>query len=498
MHCAINCHESRSVVSLKLRDPNLLKSQCWVNGAWLGAPDTPILNPATGESVGNVPMMGAREAQACVDAANVAFKGWAALTAKERSHILRAWFDLIMRHQEDLAQILTAEQGKPLAEARGEIAYAASFVEFYAEEAKRVMGETIPSPKADARILILRQPLGVVAAITPWNFPAAMITRKVAPALAVGCTVVCKPAPETPLTALALAELAQRAGFPAGVFNVITGDAVAIGDVWCKSPIVRGLSFTGSTQVGRLLMRQCADTVKKLGLELGGNAAFIVFDDADIDAAVDGAMASKFRNMGQTCVCANRIYVQESVHDEFVAKLTAKVAALVVGSGTSEAVNQGPLINAAAVEKVTSHIADAVSKGATITIGGKASPLGGNFFEPTVLTGAHGDMALAQEETFGPLAPIFKFNTEAEVIEKANDTPFGLSAYFYARDLGRVFRVAEALETGIVAVNSGVASNELAPFGGVKQSGLGREGSRHGLDEYLETKYVYLGGLGGF
>jgi succinate-semialdehyde dehydrogenase / glutarate-semialdehyde dehydrogenase len=483
-------------MTLNLTNLNLLKSQCWIAGLWQGTPDQPILDPATGATLAQVPTMGAIEAQACVDAANGAFHAWAALTAKERSTILRTWFDLIMANQDDLAQILTAEQGKPLAEARGEIAYAASFVEFYAEEAKRVYGETIPAPKSDARIMVLRQPLGVVAAITPWNFPAAMITRKVAPALAVGCTVVCKPAPETPLTALALAQLAHQAGFPAGVFNVITGDAVAIGEVWCKSPIVRGLSFTGSTAVGKLLMRQSADTVKKLGLELGGNAAFIVFDDADIDAAVDGAMASKFRNMGQTCVCANRIFVQASVHDAFVAKLTAKVAALVVGQGTQAGVTQGPLINATAIAKVTAHVADALAKGARIEIGGKISPLGGNFFEPTVITGANADMAFAQDETFGPIAPIFKFDTESEVITKANDTPFGLAAYFYARDLGRVFRVAEALEAGIVAVNSGAASNELAPFGGVKQSGLGREGSHHGLDEYLETKYVYLAGLG--
>jgi succinate-semialdehyde dehydrogenase / glutarate-semialdehyde dehydrogenase len=483
-------------MTLNPTNPNLLKSQCWIAGNWQGTPNQPIFDPATGAILGHVPTMGANDAQACVDAANAAFPAWAALTAKERSAILRAWFDLIMANQEDLAQILTAEQGKPLAEARGEIAYAASFVEFYAEEAKRVYGETIPAPKSDARIMVLRQPLGVVAAITPWNFPAAMITRKVAPALAVGCTVVCKPAPETPLTALALAQLAHQAGFPAGVFNVITGDAVAIGEIWCKSPIVRGLSFTGSTAVGRLLMRQSADTVKKLGLELGGNAAFIVFDDADIDAAVDGAMASKFRNMGQTCVCANRIFVQASVHDAFVAKLTAKVAALVVGPGTRDGVTQGPLINAAAIAKVTAHVADALAKGAKIEVGGRISPLGGNFFEPTVITGATSDMAFAQDETFGPIAPIFKFDTESEVITKANDTPFGLAAYFYARDLGRVFRVAEALEAGIVAVNSGAASNELAPFGGVKQSGLGREGSHHGLDEYLETKYVYLGGLG--
>jgi succinate-semialdehyde dehydrogenase / glutarate-semialdehyde dehydrogenase len=496
MRCAINYREDAMIwEDLGLRDESLRCSQCLINGQRVGEAKSPILNPATGQPVGQVPDLRSQDAQACIDAANAAFPAWAAQTAKARSAILRTWFELIMAHQEDLACILTAEQGKPIAEARGEIAYAASFVEFYAEEAKRVMGETVPSPKADARIMVLRQPLGVVAAITPWNFPAAMITRKVAPALAVGCTVVCKPAPETPLTALALAELANRAGFPPGVLNVITGDAVAIGDVWCKSPIVRGLSFTGSTDVGKLLMRQCADTVKKLGLELGGNAAFIVFDDADIDAAVDGAIASKFRNMGQTCVCANRIYVQAKVHDAFVEKFVAAVGKLKVGPGMKDGVTQGPLINLGAVHKVEAHIADAVDKGGKVEIGGALTRENSLFFAPTVITGASRTMQLAQEETFGPVAPIFQFETEAEVIAAANDTPFGLAAYFYARDVGRIFRVAEALEAGIVAVNSGAASNELAPFGGVKQSGLGREGSHHGLEEYLETKYVYLGGL---
>lgn len=485
-----------SFETIPLSDPTLQRDQCLIDGKWTGGAQAGITNPASLKELGYVPHMGGPEARACVDAAQNAFPAWAALTAKERAAILRKWFELILANQEDLATILTYEQGKPLAEARSEIAYAASFVEFYAEEAKRVLGQTIPSPKADARIMVLRQPLGVVAAITPWNFPAAMITRKVAPALAVGCTVVCKPAPETPLTALALAELAQRAGFPAGVFNMITGDAVAIGNIWCKSPVVRGLSFTGSTEVGKLLMRQCADTVKKLGLELGGNAAFIVFDDADLDAAVEGLMASKFRNMGQTCVCANRVFVQSSVHDAFVAKLVAKVGKLVVGPGMKAGVTQGPLINLGAVEKVKSHIADALTKGAKIEIGGGVTKAKTNYFAPTVLTGASKDMLLAQEETFGPLAPIFKFETEAEAITAANDTPFGLAAYFYARDIGRVYRVAEALEAGIVGVNSGATSYEMAPFGGVKQSGLGREGSSHGLDEYLETKYVYLGGMG--
>lgn len=480
---------------LGLKDASLRRDQCLLNGNWVGAPSHWVTNPATDKAVGLVPNMGDSEAREAVAAASAAFPAWAKKTAKERSDILRAWFDLIIANLEDLARILTAEQGKPLTEARGEIAYAASFVEFYAEEAKRVYGQSIPAPETDARILVLRQPLGVVAAITPWNFPAAMITRKVAPALAVGCSVVCKPAPETPLTALALGVLADRAGMPAGVLNIITGDAVAIGNVWCKSPIVRGLSFTGSTEVGKLLMRQCADTVKKLGLELGGNAAFIVFDDADIDAAVDGVIASKFRNMGQTCVCANRIFVQEHVHDAFVEKLTAKVAAMVVGPGTESLVTQGPLINVAAVTKVQGHIADAIAKGATVTTGGALLRPNTTFFAPTVLIGATMDMVLAQEETFGPLAAIFKFGTEEDVIKKANDTPFGLAAYFYSRDVGRVFRMAEALEAGIVAVNAGAASTELAPFGGMKQSGLGREGSHFGLDEYLEIKYVYLGGL---
>jgi succinate-semialdehyde dehydrogenase / glutarate-semialdehyde dehydrogenase len=481
--------------TLKLADQSLLQSACLINGAWVGTPTDIVTNPADACQVGIVPHLGAGEAQAAIQAADSAFHAWSTRPAKERANILRVWFDLIIANTEDLAAILTAEQGKPLSEARGEIAYAASFLEFYAEEAKRVYGETIASHKTDARILVLRQALGVVAAITPWNFPAAMITRKVAPALAAGCTVVCKPAPETPLTALALSVLAQRAGIPNGVLNMITGDAVAIGGVWCESPIVKGLSFTGSTEVGKLLMRQSADTVKKLGLELGGNAAFIVFDDADLDAAAEGLIASKFRNMGQTCVCANRIFVQRSVHDAFVEKLVAKVGQLIVGPGTQAGVTQGPLINQAAVDKVKSHLNDAVAKGAKIEIGGDLTVPNSTFFAPTVVTGASMDMNFAQEETFGPLAPVFVFDTEQEVITKANDTPFGLAAYFYARDLGRVFRVAEALEVGIVTVNSGNASTELAPFGGVKQSGLGREGSHHGMEEFLETKFVYLGGI---
>jgi succinate-semialdehyde dehydrogenase / glutarate-semialdehyde dehydrogenase len=481
--------------NLILSDTSLLVQSCLLDGQWVGTPRDIITNPADGSEVGRVPNLGHAEANVAVEAAQRAFGPWSKRPAKERATILRAWYDLIVANTEDLAAILTAEQGKPLAEARGEIAYAASFVEFYAEEAKRVYGETIAAHKTDARILVLRQALGVVAAITPWNFPAAMITRKVAPALAAGCSVVCKPAPETPLTALALAELAVRAGIPAGVLNVITGDAIAIGAVWCASAIVRGLSFTGSTEVGKLLMRQSAETVKKLGLELGGNAAFIVFDDADLDAAADGLIASKFRNMGQTCVCANRIFVQRGVHDAFVQKLVARVADLVVGPGTQNGVTQGPLINQKAVSKVEAHIADAVTKGARIEIGGALTVPDSSFFAPTVLTGATMDMALATEETFGPLAPVFVFDHEDEVISLANNTDFGLAAYFYARDLGRVFRVAEGLEAGIVTVNSGNASTELAPFGGVKQSGLGREGSRHGMEEFLETKYVYLGGI---
>jgi succinate-semialdehyde dehydrogenase / glutarate-semialdehyde dehydrogenase len=481
--------------TLTLSDPSLLQQACLIDGAWVGVATDIVTNPADGGQVGKVPHFGALEAERAIQAAQAAFQAWAIRPAKERANIVRAWFDLIIANTEDLAAILTAEQGKPLSEARGEIAYAASFVEFYAEEAKRVYGETIAAHKTDARILVLRQPLGVVAAITPWNFPAAMITRKLAPALAAGCTVVCKPAPETPLTALALSVLAQRAGVPAGVLNMITGDAVTIGEVWCASPLVKGLSFTGSTEIGKLLMRQSADTVKKLGLELGGNAAFIVFDDGDLDAAAEGLIASKFRNMGQTCVCANRIFVQRKVHDAFVEKLVAKVGTLVVGPGTQPGVTQGPLINQNAVDKVLSHLSDALAKGAKIEIGGALTIPNTTFFAPTVITGAKMNMTLASEETFGPLAPIFVFDTEEEVIAKANDTPFGLAAYFYARDLGRVFRVAEALEVGIVTVNSGNASTELAPFGGVKQSGLGREGSRHGMDEFLETKYVYLGGI---
>ena len=480
---------------MKLADPTLLKAQCLIDGKWVGTGATEVTNPATGEVLARVPHMGAAEANQAVESAQRAFKPWAKKTAKERSNILRAWFNLILANKEDLAQIMTAEQGKPITESRGEIDYAASFIEFYAEEAKRIYGETIPSHRADARIIVLKQPIGVMCAITPWNFPAAMITRKVSPALAVGCTAVIKPAPETPLTALALGELALRAGIPAGVLNLITGDAPAIGQVMCSHDDVRFIGFTGSTEVGRLLMKQASGTIKKVGLELGGNAPFIVFDDADIDAAVQGAMLSKFRNMGQTCVCANRLYVQDRVHDEFVAKLAAEVAKMKVGNGIEAGVTQGPLINREAIDKVEAHIADAVGQGAKVLTGGKRHALGGTFFEPTVLSGVTSKMLVAREETFGPVAPVFRFKEEAEVVALANATEFGLAAYFYARDLGRVFRVAEELDYGMVGINTGIIATEVAPFGGVKQSGLGREGSRHGVEEFVEMKYLLLAGI---
>jgi succinate-semialdehyde dehydrogenase/glutarate-semialdehyde dehydrogenase len=481
---------------MRLNDPSLLRTQNLIDGGWTGEGSFAINNPVNGALLAKVPFGGTPEATLAVEAAEKAQKSWAKLTAKQRGAVMRKWFDLILANREDLALIMTSEQGKPLAEARGEIDYAASFIEFYAEEAKRIYGETIPSPWPDARILTLRQPIGVMAAITPWNFPAAMITRKCAPALAAGCACVIKPAPETPLTALALAELAQRAGLPAGVINIVTGDAAAIGKVFCEHPAVRFVGFTGSTEVGKLLMRQAASGVKKVGLELGGNAPFIVFDDADLDAAVAGAMLSKYRNMGQTCVCANRLYVQEGVYEAFAQKLAEAVAKLKVGDGAAEGVTQGPLITSRAVDKVEAHIADAVSKGARILIGGKRHELGGTFFQPTVLADVTSDMIVARDETFGPVAPLFRFKDEADVIAQANATQYGLAAYFYARDLGRVFRVAEALEYGMVGVNSGIISTEVAPFGGVKQSGLGREGSRHGMDEFVEIKYVLLGGLG--
>jgi succinate-semialdehyde dehydrogenase/glutarate-semialdehyde dehydrogenase len=473
----------------------LAKSKCYVDGQWVGEPKVPVTNKATGEVMTHVPDFGEAETRAAIEAAHRAQPAWANLLAKERSRLLRRWFDLMTQNTRELALLLTSEQGKPLAEAAGEIAYAAGFVEFFAEEAKRVYGETIPSFKADARIVVIRQPVGVVAAITPWNFPAAMITRKVAPALAVGCTVVCKPASETPLTALALAALAEEAGFPKGVFNVITGKAGAIGKELTSNAQVRMLTFTGSTEIGRILMAQCAPTIKKLGLELGGNAPFIVFDDADLDKAVQGAMASKYRNAGQTCVCANRVYVQEGVYDAFARKLAAEVRKMKVGPGTAEGVTTGPLINKAAVEKVEEHVADALKHGASVVLGGKRHTLGGNFYEPTILANVTKEMMVAREETFGPVAPLFKFKTEEDVIAQANDTPFGLAAYFYARDLGRVWRVAEALECGIIGINEGIISSEVAPFGGYKQSGLGREGSHLGIEEFLETKYMLMGGL---
>ncbi|MGE0849153.1 MAG: NAD-dependent succinate-semialdehyde dehydrogenase [Hyphomicrobiaceae bacterium] len=474
---------------------SLIRSQCYVDGQWVGEPSLPVTNKATGDVITKVPSLGETETRAAVAAANRALTAWSKMLAKERSKRVRQWFDLMMEHADELALLLTSEQGKPLAEAKGEIVYAAGFVEFFAEEAKRVYGETIPTFKPDARIVVIKQPVGVVAAITPWNFPAAMITRKVAPALAVGCTVVCKPASETPLTALALAVLAERAGIPKGVFNVITGKASVIGKELTANPDVRMLTFTGSTEIGAKLMEQCAPTIKKLGLELGGNAPFIVFDDADLDKAVAGAMASKYRNAGQTCVCANRIYVQDKVYDAFAEKLAAEVKKMKVGPGTKAGVTTGPLINKAAVEKVEEHLADAVKQGARVVLGGKRHALGGNFFEPTILANVTQKMMVAREETFGPVAPLFRFKTEDEVIAMANDTPFGLAAYFYARDVGRVWRVAEALECGIIGINEGIISNEVAPFGGYKQSGLGREGSHHGIEEFLEIKYMLMGGL---
>ncbi len=481
---------------MKLKDSSLLRQQCYVNGAWVGGKATlPVTNPATGEALGTVPAMDAAATEAAVAAAHQAFPAWAAKTAKERGAILRRWFELILANQDDLAVLMTAEQGKPLAESKGEIAYAASFVEWFAEEAKRVYGDVIPGHQADKRILVLRQPVGVVAAITPWNFPAAMITRKVAPALAAGCTAVCKPATQTPYSALALAELAQRAGLPPGVLNIVTGPAREIGGVLTGDARVRKLSFTGSTEIGKLLMAQCAKTMKKVSLELGGNAPFIVFDDADLDAAVAGAIASKYRNTGQTCVCANRLLVQKGVYDAFTQKLVAAVGKLRVGDGLQGETEQGPLIDAAALKKVEEHIADATAKGARIASGGKRHALGGTFFEPTVLTGVTPAMMVAREETFGPVAPLFRFNTEQEAIQMANDTEFGLAAYLYTRDLARSWRVSEALEYGIVGLNTGIISTEVAPFGGVKESGTGREGSKYGILDYTEIKYVCIGGV---
>lgn len=482
----------------QLNDPGLLRQACFIGGEWLGAGDDGRLdvnNPATGATIASVPLGGSGEARRAIAAADRALPAWKARTAAERGGILRAWYELIMRHDGDLARIMTLEQGKPYTEAKAEIAYAASYVEWYAEECKRADGEVLPSPWTTSRLLVLKQPVGVCAAITPWNFPAAMITRKVAPALAAGCTMVLKPAELTPLSALALAELARRAGVPAGVFNVVTGAPKAIGAELTSNPVVRKLSFTGSTAVGRILMTQCAPTVKKLSLELGGNAPFIVFDDADIDAAVTGAIASKFRNTGQTCICSNRFLVQDGIHDVFAASLAKAVATLKAGCGLDAHTTQGPLINDAALLKVEALVSDAVAKGARLLTGGTRVRSDGLWFEPTVLTAVTPSMAVAREEIFGPVAPLIRFQTEAEAIALANDSEFGLAAYLYTRDLGRLWRVAEALDTGMVGANTGVISTAVAPFGGIKQSGLGREGSRHGLDEYLELKYLAIGGL---
>lgn len=483
------------MAGLKLNDSSLLKEQCFIGGAWVGTPTTEVRDPASGEVIARVPRLGAAETRDAIARASIAQKLWAGETAKARAKILRRWYELILQNAGDLATILTREQGKPLAEARGEIEYAASFIEFNAEEGKRVYGETMPAHRKDVRILAIKQPIGVAAAITPWNFPAAMITRKVGPALAAGCAEVVKPASATPLTALALAALAERASVPAGILNVLTGEASAIGGELTTNPLVRIVSFTGSTEIGKRIARDCASTVKRVALELGGNAPFIVFDDADIDAAVEGAIASKFRNSGQTCVCANRIYAQDSIYDEFAQKLSAAVKRLKVGLGTEPGIEQGPLIDRAAVEKVEEHIQDALAQGAKILVGGHRHSLGGNFFEPTILTGMNAKMLVSREETFGPLAPLYRFSSEEEAIELANDVESGLAAYFYARDLGRVWRVAEGLEYGMVGINSGLISTELAPFGGVKESGLGREGSHYGIEEYLEVKYLLMAGI---
>ncbi|WP_304466145.1 NAD-dependent succinate-semialdehyde dehydrogenase [Erwinia sp. JUb26] len=478
---------------MKLKNSALLRDRCLINGEWISASDgreIEVDNPASGNIIARVPSLTGRETESAIAAAKAALPAWSRMAAKDRTAILRRWFTLMVENADDLAALMTAEQGKPLAEAKGEALYAASFVEWFAEEAKRVYGETVPAPTSDKRIIVMKQPIGVCAAITPWNFPAAMITRKAAPALAAGCTMIVKPAEQTPLTALALGVLAEQAGIPAGVLQVITGDAKEIGGVLTASDTVRKLSFTGSTEVGRILMAQSAPTIKKLSLELGGNAPFIVFDDADLDAAVEGALASKYRNAGQTCVCSNRIYVQSGVYDAFAEKLVARVAALEVGDGHQPGVTIGPLIDASAVEKVEDHIADALAKGAKLLIGGQRHALGATFYQPTVLAEATQQMKIAREETFGPVAPLFRFETEEEVIAMANDTEFGLAAYFYTENVRRTWRVAEALEYGMVGHNSGLISNEVAPFGGVKQSGLGREGSHHGIDEYLEIKYL--------
>ena len=484
--------------AFSLQDPDLFRQQALIGGRWCDAESGATIevnNPATGEILGTVPRMGANETWRAIEAAKDAFADWGRRPAKERSDLMRGWYDLIMANVDDLGALMTAEQGKPLAEAKGEVAYAASFIEWFAEEAKRVYGDTIPSPWQDRRLVVIKQPIGVCAAITPWNFPAAMIGRKAGPALASGCTLLVKPAESTPFSALALAVLAERAGIPAGVFNVLTGEAKEIGGEMTSNPDVRKITFTGSTEVGRLLMKQSADTIKKLSLELGGNAPFLVFDDADLDEAVEGAIISKYRNAGQTCVCANRLYVQAGVYDAFAEKLVAAVGKLKVGNGFDPDVLQGPLIDFAAVEKIEDHIQDAVAKGGRVLLGGKRHALGRTFFEPTVLSGVTSQMKVAREETFGPLAPLFRFGSDEEGIQMANDTEFGLASYFFSRDIGRAWRAAEALECGMVGINTGLISNEVAPFGGVKQSGLGREGSHYGMDEFLEVKYLCFGGL---
>jgi succinate-semialdehyde dehydrogenase/glutarate-semialdehyde dehydrogenase len=481
-----------------LNDKTLFRQQCYLNGRWIDGTDggtITVTNPATGAIIGTVPKLGAAETRSAIEAANIVYPAWRGRSAAERSAFLRRWFELILEHQEDLAVLMTAEQGKPLAESRGEIAYAASFIEWFAEEGKRVYGDTIPTFAKDKRVIVIKEPIGVCAAITPWNFPCAMITRKAGPALAVGCTMVLKPASQTPYSALALAVLAERAGIPAGVFNVVTGASDAIGREMTSNPIVRKLTFTGSTETGKLLMKQCVGTVKKVALELGGNAPFIVFDDADLDDAVEGAIASKYRNTGQTCVCTNRFLIQEKIYDAFTSRLMARVGKLTIGDGLKGETQQGPLIDMHAVEKVEEHIADAVGKGARIVLGGKRHELGGTFFQPTILADVTSEMAVAREETFGPVAPLFRFKTDDDAIRMANDTEFGLAAYFYSRDIGRVWRVAEALEYGIVGINTGLISTAVAPFGGMKQSGIGREGSRYGIDDFLEIKYLCMGGI---
>jgi succinate-semialdehyde dehydrogenase/glutarate-semialdehyde dehydrogenase len=486
------------MIKQKLREPSLFRQKCYLDGTWSDADSGATLavtNPANGKALGTVPKMGEVETRRAIEAAQRAFPAWRAKTAQERSNLLRKWYELLLENQEDLAVLMTAEQGKPLAEARGEIAYAASFIEWFAEEGKRIYGDVIPPHQGDKRILVLKEPIGVCAAITPWNFPAAMITRKAGPALAAGCTLVVKPASATPYSALALAELAHRAGIPRGVFSVVTGSSSAIGNELTANPLVRKLTFTGSTEVGKELIAACAGTVKKVSMELGGNAPFIVFDDADLDAAVEGAMVSKYRNTGQTCVCTNRFLVQDGVYDAFAEKLTVAVARMKVGDGLAGETQQGPLIDMKAVESVEAQIADALAKGARIVLGGKRHPLGGTFFEPTVLADATAGMRIAKEETFGPVAPLFRFKTEEEAIHMANDTEFGLASYFYSRDIGRIWRVAEAVEYGIVGINTGLISTTVAPFGGVKESGTGREGSKYGIEDFLEIKYLCMGGI---